>query len=129
MPRGNYRQVIGCADPGCRESVTYRHETRADEAASVKSQREHPWKCARHLRPDQVLGPGREVIAGVMTVIARPSARSWETPRIWEAPGWLFRSDSIHGPGFRAFAADWPEGTRLEITARILPPEEADDAG
>jgi hypothetical protein len=123
MPRGNYRQTIRCAGPGCGETVTYRHGTRADEAASVKSQRESPWKCPRHLWPDQVLGRGREVIAGAMTVIARPDARNWETPRIWEAPGWPFRSDSISGPGFRAFASDWPEGTRLEVTARILPPE------
>ena len=47
---------------------------------------------------------------------------------IWVGPGFPFLSDEIDGPGFRAFAGDWPEGTRLEITARILPPAgEADD--
>ena len=126
MPRGNYRQVIGCADPACPEKVTYRHETRADEAASVKSQRECAWKCARHRWPDRTLGPGQEVIAAVMTVIPVPDARAWEPSLIWESPGWPFQSDKISGPGFQAFAGDWPEGTRLEIRARILPPEEAD---
>ena len=123
MPRGNYRQVIGCAGPGCRETVTYRHETRADEAASVKSQRESPWRCSRHLWPDQVLGPEREATVMVMTAVARPGARSWESPRMWQGPGFPFLSDSAGGYGFMAFASDWPEGTRLEVTARILPPE------
>lgn len=31
MPRGDYRQTIRCAAPGCRETITYRHETRRDE--------------------------------------------------------------------------------------------------
>lgn len=122
MPKGDYRQTIRCVATGCRETITYRHETRRDEAASIKSQQKSPWKCARHLQPDQVLGPEREIITSVLTVTSRPDARSWESSLIWAALGWPFRSDSIHGPGFRAFASDWPAGTRLEITARILPP-------
>jgi len=55
-------------------------------------------------------------------VIPRPNAARWETPMIWAAPGWNRGSDSVSGVGFMAFAGDWPEGTRLEITARILPP-------
>lgn len=122
MPRGSYRQMIVCAGPGCAKTVTYRHETRRDEAASVKSLRERPWKCPRHLWPDEVLGPGRETLTGVMTVTPRPEAARWEPPAIWVGPGFPFVSDEISGPGFRAFAGDWPEGTRLKITARILPP-------
>jgi hypothetical protein len=121
VPRGNYRQVIKCADPDCPEKVTYYHETRADEAKSVKDQRERPWKCSRHFWPERVLGSDREVIASVMTVTRRPDARTWESPLIWTGPGWPFLSDKVSGPGFQAFAGDWPEGTRLEITARILP--------
>jgi hypothetical protein len=124
MPRGDYRQTIRCAGAGCKETITYHHQTRRDEAASVKSQQAIPWKCSRHLWPDKVLGTVRGTITTVMTVHRRPDARSWETPLIWAAPGWPFRSDSISGPGFQAFAGDFPEGTRLEVTARILPPEE-----
>jgi hypothetical protein len=128
MPRGDYRQTIACADQPCREKITYHHQTRADEAASVKHQRESPWKCSRHLKPDEVLAPERQAITSVMTVVPRPGAARWETPLIWAASGWNFRSDSVSGVGFQAFANDWPEGTRLEITARILPPEtEAND--
>jgi hypothetical protein len=124
VPRGDYRQTIKCAEQPCPEKVTYHHQTRADEAASLKSQQESPWKCTRHSRPDEVLGRGRETLAGVMTVTFRPEARSWEPSLIWTGPGFPFVSDEISGPGFRAFAGDWPEGTRLEITARILPPLE-----
>lgn len=129
MPRGDYRQTIRCAAPGCRETITYRHETRRDEAASIKSQRQSPWKCSRHLMPDEVLGPGREAITSVLTVTPQPDARSWEPSAIWAAPGWPFRSGSIHGHGFQAFASDFPAGTRLEITARILPPAGEAEAG
>jgi len=124
MPRGDYRQTIVCADQPCRETITYRHQTRADEAASVKDQRERPWKCARHSKPSEVLGPDRQTITSVMTVVPRPGAVRREPPLIWAAPGWHFRSDKADGPGFMAFAGDWPEGTQLEITARILPPGE-----
>lgn len=128
MPRGDYRQTITCSEQPCPEKITYHHLTRADEAASIKDQARRPWKCARHSRPAEVLGPGQETLAGIMTVTARPEARSWEPSLIWVGPGFPFVSDRISGPGFRAFAGDWPEGTRLEITARILPPGEADDA-
>ncbi len=86
MPRGDYRQRIACADQPCPESVTYHHQTRADEAASARSQRERPWKCSRHLHPEEVLGPGQEALTGIMTVTARPGAQHWEPSLIWV--GW-----------------------------------------
>jgi hypothetical protein len=33
-----------------------------------------------------------------------------------------------HGPGFKAFAEDFPAGTRLRITAEIIFPQEPRDA-
>lgn len=124
MPRGDYRQMIHCADQPCPEKVVYHHETRRDEAASIKDQQARPWKCIRHSKPGEVLTPERQEITSVMTAVPRPNASRWESRRIWDAPGWLRQSDKIDGVGFMAFADDWPEGTRLEITARILPPEE-----
>jgi hypothetical protein len=132
VPRGDYRQTVYCAGQPCPEKIIYHHLTRADEAASVKDQARRPWKCVRHARPAEVLSPEHQAITSVMAVILRPGAARWESPLIWAAPGWHFRSDSVSGPGFMAFASDWPEGTRIEITARILPPletgEEAPDA-
>lgn len=129
MPRGDYRQTIHCAERPCPEKIIYHHETRRDEAASVKDQQARPWKCSRHSKPAEVLGTGQETLTSVMTAVPRPNAARWESVLIWAGPGWPFLSDNVHGPGFRAFAGDWPEGTRLEITARILPPAEteADD--
>ena len=125
MPRGNYRQTIRCAETPCPEKVTYHHWTRADEAASVKSQRESPWKCSRHLWPEQVLGLSREATVmdhdrgcppgGAVPGIAPHVAGHPVSPSC--------RTASAGGYGFMAFASDWPEGTRLEVTARILPPE------
>jgi len=122
MPRGDYRQTILCAERPCPEKIVYHHETRRDEAASVRDQQARPWKCVRHSRPGEVLGPERVEITSVMTAVPRPNASRWESPLMWAAPFWLLLSGKVDGPGFMAFASDWPEGTRLEITARILPP-------
>lgn len=123
MPRGDYRQTIRCAVQPCPEKITYHHLTRRDEADSIRDQQRHPWKCSRHLMPDKVLSPERDVITSVVTVIPHPDPRSWKPPRIWEGPEHKSTSEHISLLGFQAFADDWPEGTRLEVTARILPPE------
>jgi hypothetical protein len=128
VPRGDYRQTVYCAGQPCPEKITYHHLTRADEAASVRDQQKHPWKCSRHLMPETVLSPDREVIASTVTVVPRPDARSWETPRIWQGPDLHSTLNDVSGLGWQAFAGDWPEGTRLEVTARILPPLDVEAA-
>lgn len=142
MPRGNYRLTVGCSSGiGCRENTIFSYPTKAEYADGYK--RHHgKWRCWRHAAPEEVLAPGNEARTAVLTATRLPSSYrpydratgtwgdvGWLDGLFWIAEGESSGSGLTSGPGFRAIASDWPEGTRLEITARILPPEtEADDA-
>lgn len=133
MPRGDYRLFVTCTEPECRESTTFGYTLKADYREGY--QRHHgKWKCVRHSSPGTVLAPGNEVLTAVLTAV-RPvftDCNGNETPlskMSWRADGAGSSSGYVRGPGFQAFAGDWPEGTRLEVTARILPPEGGDGDG
>jgi hypothetical protein len=137
MPRGDHRLSIRCADSACRETADYRLSTVAEYNRVRADNRKSPWKCPVHEDPDAYLRPGNEANARALTASRIPH----RDPRTGEPiPGeylsglyWLEDGASsgpgiASGPGFRALARDWPEGTRLEITARILPPEESESS-
>jgi hypothetical protein len=136
MPRGDYRLTVSCSSgTGCRESAMYSYPTRAEYADGYK--RHHgKWKCLRHDYPEKLLAGGNEAVSVVLTASRLPyhgknydretgtwTEGGWLDGLFWLEPGKTSGSGLTTGPGFRAFASDWPEGTRLEITARILPPE------
>jgi hypothetical protein len=91
----------------------------------------NPWRCARHSRADEVLSaddPGREtVLASYETDFGYGGkVHRFFTPEGNTTGG----SGFIYGPGFRAFADDFPAGTRLIVTARVeLPETDTEDGG
>jgi hypothetical protein len=128
MARREYPVRFNCAEGRCRESVTYRCETRAEENEARMRHRDKPWKCVRHDRPDHHLRPGNESVSQVM-VASRIRTKPWrgEPGRYVEGLYWLpedgeHGSGVAHGPGFNAYASDFPEGTRLIVTARVEVP-------
>ncbi len=123
MARREYTHVIRCATEGCRESTVYVYETRRDEAEGYASQKKWPWQCYRHSKPDEVLGEDNRVSEVVLVREQRPGDL-WLKDSFWLSEGrWNGLSS---GPGFRAFAKDFPLGTRLIVTARIEYPEVSD---
>jgi hypothetical protein len=130
MPRREYRLTFHCAGDGCGESVTRVCDTRAEEADANRRNRERPWKCDRHADPARNLRPGNErarqvLIATRIPVAARPGEPEWWLPGLYwcTADGGHGRG-VVRGPGFNAHAADFPEGTRLVVTARIEMPDD-----
>ena len=129
MGRRGYPQRITCADPGCQETATRRHEFRRDYDAGVRDQRERPWKCSRHDDPDAYLRPGNESTS--VTLVASRVPFSVGPPGFLTGLSWLpegqQRSGSGResGPGFIACADEFPEGTRLIVTTQVLPPKVA----
>lgn len=120
MPRREYRTTFTCAEPGCRETQFFTSTTRADEAALWKQQKAVPFRCTRHRNPEQNLRPGNERTTRVLVATKRPHGMSWVPEG--ETTGSGFK----YGPGFTAHAEDFPEGTRLVVTAQIeLPGETA----
>jgi len=119
MARREYRTTFRCAEPGCSEVQFYVHSTRADESAAYRRQRERPFKCSRHRDPDKNLRPGNERTVSVLV-----ATRLHDLPKLfWVPAGAATGSGIVFGAGcFNAHADDFPEGTRLVVTAEIQPP-------
>lgn len=124
MPRREYRSTVRCAAEGCRETTFYIYDTRRDEAEGIALRNKWPWKCYRHSKPEEVLGEHNRVSEVVLTRTRRPGDL-WVNEAFWLSDGDRWNGLSS-GPGFRAFAKDFPLGTRLVVTARIEYPEVPD---
>jgi len=125
VSRREYRSTFTCAEPGCREIQCLVHDLRADQAAAYKRQQERPFKCSRHEHPERNLKPGNETTA--YTVVAsRVRSRfrdsEWAPGLYWLPEGATTGSGYTFGPGFNAHADDFPEGTRLTVTAQVEMP-------
>jgi hypothetical protein len=134
MPRGRRRLTVVCAESGCRESVFCEYPNLTEYADGVK--RHKGWKCSRHEHPERNLRPGNEVTEVTLTAVKVPFKSDFAggpeflDGLFWREDGEEHASSGYeHGPGFNAHASDFPEGSRLVVTARILPPEkDGDDA-
>lgn len=109
MARREWPLRYVCAHPGCNESATYRYATRRDlvESWERRVYGTNGWRCVRHSKPSEVLGPDNLVLETSFT------SEQKDTGLYWGQFGFL------HGPGFKAFCEDFPPGTRLIVTARI----------
>jgi hypothetical protein len=69
------------------------------------------WRCVRHVRDENdVLSPDRLILQS-------------ETVNRQEPYGRFFgNSGFFHGPGFKAFAEDFPAGTIIRVTAEVILP-------
>lgn len=113
MARRDWPLRVTCGHPGCTESNTYRYETQRDLASSFERKNYYPdkWRCTRHSRPDEVLSARNPSTEAVLVV------DEYEYGRYFGHFG------LVTGPGFKAFACDFPPGTRLIVTARIEIPD------
>jgi hypothetical protein len=134
MSRREYRVSFKCAEPGCRETQFYAVSTRRDEAELYASQKRNPYRCTRHANPEENLRPGNEQ---TRYVVIATRVRShlpygddpegpWLSGLYWAPEGGRPGSGFTFGPGFNAHASDFPEGTRLIVTAQIELPEPID---
>ena len=100
MARHEYTMNLRCAEPSCYEK--------------------YQWRCTRHMRPDEVLSTDDTARESVLEVRDRPNLGPRWMPLGGETGG---GNGFITGPGFKAFAKDFPAGARLVVTARIELPE------
>lgn len=94
---------INCAETDCREFGLFEYANRREFAQLPKT-----FRCARHKAADEVLGAGRMVTRCVLVNQEKDGSRYWNGT-----------SGIVFGPGFRAFAADFPVGARLVVRAEI----------
>jgi hypothetical protein len=108
------------------------------EFDSLRDRAEHvkkygtAWSCTRHDKPNEVLSTANPVTERVLIASTSPYESVHGTRTLpdlfWFGAGPLTGSGLCTGPGFKAFASDFPEGTRLIITARIEPPNGGEES-
>jgi hypothetical protein len=110
-----------CAEPGCHETRFFIYTSQREYKEIYADQQRRPFRCSRHEHPEQVLRPDNPQRSTVLV-----AARSPRTSGLyWTPEGGRPGSGFCFGPGFKAHAVDFPEGTRLVIEARIEPPTDA----
>lgn len=114
MPRRDWSLDYVCGHDGCRETVTYRYQTKRDRTDSfeVRNFSNGRWRCIRHANPSEIL-----------------SSMNCETRHelvVNELPYGKFFGNAgfISGPGFKAFAKDFPVGSKVVVTAQLILPDE-----
>ena len=116
---------LPCAHAGCRESGHYTVESRAAEKEQRARYRNGWWCTRHHARPETVLS--RDNLVREVELVLKPVFVEGKSLGLfWHGEG---QSGFVFGPGFRAFAEDFPEGTRIVVTTRVILPESVDMGG
>jgi hypothetical protein len=136
--------TVRCAQPACGATTFYTFTSQREYGEIHQRQQRTPWRCTRHDRPDEVLRPDQPAITKVLVAsrvrnsryerdladyeaaVARRSPFARKPDEFIDGMYWLpegggHGSGFLFGPGFKAHATDFPEGTRLVVTARIEP--------
>lgn len=106
----HHRQVH-CPHEGCSEIGHFFYETIRDCRES-KGERER-WKCTRHRHPEEVLSLDNLVRETISISENKHTDKGAYIGVYWNGQGFVF------GTGYKAYAEDFPVGTKLIVTARI----------
>lgn len=130
MSRRGGTITFRCIEPGCKESCFYDWDTRREET-ELYGRYHGKWRCTRHSNPEKNLRPDNTAVQAVLVAtrkFSNSTLRSGE--RIDLGLYWIPESGAS-GSGFdrseahTAYAEDFPEGTRLVVTAYVETPEQA----
>lgn len=111
MARRTYQLNLHCPAKGCISRPTfYEYTNRRDYLEGVQRHPGGTSPCTRHMRPDEVLSTD----APERTTSFVSKGGYWHDENSERRV-----STSGFGPGFKAYAEDFREGTRLVVTARI----------
>lgn len=126
-----YSGRFECAEEGCREVSWREFDRRSEQAEAYRTQAKHPWKCSRHREPEKNLRPENPETSYVLVASKLPfesrtnPEKKWLDGLFWvPEDGRRSGSGYEYGPGFNAYAEDFPEGTKLIVTARVEVPAE-----
>src|ERR1044072_5050018 len=103
-----------CGHPGCEEFARYEADNRYHAIEMDKRYGNGKYRCVRHSQPDSVLSADNSKIVDELISLKEPHGLYWGNETAW--------GGFAHGPGFKAFAEDFPAGTVLRVTAEIILP-------
>lgn len=114
MSRREWPLRFVCGHDGCTESANYRYQTKRDlmESFELRNYSDGRWRCVRHSKPDEVLSATNKKTRAELVVEQK------EHGRYFGHSGFTF------GPGFKAFAKDFPAGSKIIVTATLVLPQE-----
>lgn len=101
-----------CNHPGCKEWGFY--ETNNEEERKSARESAKKYLCSRHRHPEELLSLGNLKTEKVYT--ANENA---ELKKLF----WGGVSGFVFGDGYKAYADDFPPGTKLIVTAKIVLPD------
>lgn len=112
-PYGIFRAT--CGHTGCGEFARYEADNRKHYIDLSSRYGNGRWLCTRHSRPNEVLSAENPKTVEELTTLDNNGHLYWGKEKAWNG--------FSHGPGFKAFAEDFPPGTLLRVTAEIIFPE------
>ncbi len=112
-------RYMQCAEPGCAERTLREFSNQREYVEHYK--RTPEWRCLRHSMQSRVLSPTNTKTEWISEP-ALPSQRFPDLPRtmlFWGSLGLM--TDRA----YFAAADDFPEGTRIKVTAEVILPDQA----
>ena len=101
-----------CGHEGCGEWSFHQY---ANQRERCEGERQHgggKWRCVRHTKPEEVMSVENNRMETVLTVVEFDYGKFWNGSRGF-----------VYGDGYKAYAKDFPAGTRLKVTVEFLPAE------
>lgn len=109
---------VKCSQDGCREYAHYECSSRREY--SELYERKKNWLCNRHSSPNEVLSLENTDAKQVLFVAETQIGKFWQLEKDFGTS--KMQSGFQYGNGYRAWAKDFPVGTKLIISAQIIKP-------
>ena len=106
-----------CGVAECKEFGVYIYKNKKEYSGLYDSYGNGKYLCCRHTNPEENLSSTNKKTEKVYT-----ADKSKKYPNL-TGLYWNSYSGFVYGPGFKAYAKDFPKGTKLIITAEIVLPE------
>lgn len=114
MDRRGYDVLVKCSHESCTEVDRYRYNSKSDMDKHFECNPKSDHKCFRHSKPNLVLSVSKRATVDVVMNFKTDDGNFWGK----EKP----LTKVVFGPGFRAFADDFPAGTKIKVTAQLSIP-------
>ena len=118
MGRRGGTLTVRCRAEGCRETGFYTYDSQR-ERAEIEIRYGRDWACGRHAQPDKVLSLENPAVQKVLVCTQKTFGLTWIEEGAESGNGFSFSA------AHKAWADDFPPGTRLIVTAYIETPEQA----
>lgn len=125
MQSHKYMVRVQCAQEGCQFSTQFGFDTKKEERAFRA--KDQTWLCQRHSDPGGILSLDRDRLVRARELVSYETQHVdggasycyWTTPEKLESGDEKGGSAFVHGDGWKAWAKDFPPGTKIEVETRV----------